>query len=106
MKLYTVIKNRVVINGTQYVKGDKVDLTGMSDKDILRLIDQSIVIVVVENILPTDLDGLFAEIQKENEDLKAAVEKLKDEIAKLTSDLELKNKLITELDATKNRGRK
>ena len=92
--MYTVVKSHAHINGKVYSKGDDVEL----DDDLaLTLLANNIVISLVDTKLPTDADGLFEEIKKENEKLKESIEQQKGIIARFTEELTKKDEIIASL---------
>ena len=91
---YLVAKTRANINNRNYEKGEKVEL---SDVEALHLLSQGVVISDVSTNLPTDADGLFEEIKKENEKLKESIEQQKGIIARFTEELTKKDEIIASL---------
>jgi peptide subunit release factor 1 (eRF1) len=95
---YIVSKTRANINNQVYEKGDKVEL---SDEEALHLLSQGVVISDVSTQLPTESDGLFEEIRKENVKLKEVIEQQKGIIARFTDELNKKDEVIANLKTRK-----
>lgn len=80
-----VAKRHMFHNEKVYSQGEKVEL---SDKDALFLLSQGVVISPTEFNLPTEADGIMAEMKKENERLKEIIKVLTIDNGKLTEELQ------------------
>ena len=80
-----VAKRHMFKNDRVYSQGEKVEL---SDKDALFLLSQGVVISPTEFSLPTEADGIMAEMKKENERLKEIIKVLTVDNGKLTEELQ------------------
>ena len=96
---YLIAKTRVHIKGNVYVKGDIVDLSE-SDNPSFHL-EQGTVIPAHTEQLPTEADGLFAEIIKERDKLKENLEQQKKIISRLTDEMTKKDAQISALNIKK-----
>ena len=80
-----VAKRHMFKNDRVYSQGEKVEL---SVKDALFLLSQGVVISPTEFSLPTEADGIMAEMKKENERLKEIIKVLTVDNGKLTEELQ------------------
>jgi hypothetical protein len=100
---YIVVCSHFGFKGVVYRKGKTVEL---SDEEALFFLDQGTVISKTETRVSSDADGLFVELQKKLSDQEKIIEQQKAAIANFAADIDLKNKLIAELDATTSKRRK
>jgi hypothetical protein len=96
---YTVIKTRAHIEGKVYLRGEEIELVDSALAN--HLLDQKVVVPAIDTRLPTESDGLFEDLKKENEKLKKANADQKAIIARLTADIQTKSNEISNLQAKK-----
>ena len=96
---YRILLTHCNINDVTYAMGETVEI---EDGGLARrLINEGNIVAVVDNLLPTEADGIFKDMQKEIIELKAEKESLEKNVKKLTDDLKKKDILIANLSVKK-----